>query len=108
MECCLSGAAANLDAVKRKLAEAEALEVAAGGPLPHKLHPFSFVLMGLEIEDQQSVPQLTPEDTRSLAQFNPGNRSSSICNRIDSGQIRRRSRFSNEGMLSRGESRSGE
>jgi hypothetical protein len=45
--------AANLDAVKRKLVEIEALEVAAGSSLPHKLHPASFTRMGLEIEDQQ-------------------------------------------------------
>jgi len=51
--------AASLAAAKRKLAEAEALDVAASGPLPHKLHPFSFVLMGLEIEDQQCVFCLT-------------------------------------------------
>ena len=55
MRCCLLRPAASLDAAKRKLAEAEALEVATGGPLPHTLHPFSFVLMGLEIEDQQCV-----------------------------------------------------
>ena len=29
--------------------------MATGGPLPHTLHPFSFILMGLEIEDQQCV-----------------------------------------------------
>jgi hypothetical protein len=45
----------SLDAAKRKLAEAEALEAMAGGSLPHKLHPSSFVRMGLEIEDQQCV-----------------------------------------------------
>lgn len=45
--------AGNLDAAKRKLAEAEARDVAAGSSLPHKLHPSSFVRMGLEIEDQQ-------------------------------------------------------
>ena len=55
MKCCLLRTAARLDAVKRKLAEAEALDAAAGGPLPHKFHPFSFVLKGLEIEDQQYV-----------------------------------------------------
>ena len=47
--------AASLDAAKRKLAEVEALEATAGGSLPHKLHPSSFVRMGLEIEDQQYV-----------------------------------------------------
>lgn len=45
--------AASLDAVKRKLTEAEALEALAGSTLPHELHPSSFVRMGLEIEDQQ-------------------------------------------------------
>ena len=45
----------NLDAVKRKLVEAEALEVNAAGPLPHKLYPSSFVHIGLDIEDQQDV-----------------------------------------------------
>ena len=49
----LSLAATSLDAVKRKLTEAEALETAAGSSLPHTLHPSSFVRMGLEIEDQQ-------------------------------------------------------
>ena len=49
---------ASLDAAKRKLAEAEALEAAADSPLPHKLHPSSFVRMGLEIEDQQFVVRL--------------------------------------------------
>ena len=49
---------ASLDAAKRKLAEAEALEAAADSPLPHKLHPSSFVRMGLEIEDQQCVVRL--------------------------------------------------
>ena len=44
---------ASLDAIKRKLTEAEALEAAAGNSLPHKLHPSSFVRMGLDIEDQQ-------------------------------------------------------
>lgn len=47
--------AASLDAAKRKLAEAEALDAAAGISLPHKLHPSSFVRLGLEIEDQQCV-----------------------------------------------------
>ena len=45
----------SLDAVKKKLAEAEAREAATGVSLPHKLHPSSFVRMGLEIEDQQYV-----------------------------------------------------
>lgn len=47
--------AASLDAAKRKLTEIEALEAAAGGSLPHKLHPSSFIRLGLEIEDQQYV-----------------------------------------------------
>jgi len=51
----LSFIAASLDAAKRKLVEAEALEAATDSPLPHKLHPSSFVRMGLEIEDQQCV-----------------------------------------------------
>ena len=55
MKFCLLSIAANLDAVKRKLAEAEALDAAAGSQFPHRLHPFSFVLKGLEIEDQQYV-----------------------------------------------------
>ena len=50
---CLLSTAASVDAIKRKLAEAEALEVASGNQIPHKLHPSSFVRMGLEIEDQQ-------------------------------------------------------
>ena len=54
MRDCLFSAA-SLDAAKRKLAEAEALEAIAGRPLPHKLHPSSFVQLGLEIEDQQCV-----------------------------------------------------
>lgn len=33
--------------------EVEALEATAGSALLHKLHPSSFVRMGLEIEDQQ-------------------------------------------------------
>lgn len=45
----------SLDAVKKKLADSEALEATAGASLPHKLHPSSFVRMGLEIEDQQYV-----------------------------------------------------
>lgn len=45
----------SLNAVKQKLAEAEALEAKTDSPLPNKLHPYSFVRMGLEIEDQQYV-----------------------------------------------------
>jgi len=58
--------AASLDAAKRKLIELEALESAAGGPLPHKLHPSSFVRMGLEIEDQQYVVRIAAVDFYSL------------------------------------------
>ena len=46
-------AATSLNAAKQKLMEVEALETVTGGSLPHKLHPSSFVRMGLEIEDQQ-------------------------------------------------------
>jgi hypothetical protein len=46
---------ASLDAVKKRLADAEALEATTGASLPHTLHPSSFVRMGLEIEDQQYV-----------------------------------------------------
>ena len=45
--------AASLNAAKRKLTEVEALEATAGSSLPHKLHPSSFVRMGLDVEDQQ-------------------------------------------------------
>jgi len=45
--------ATSLDAAKRQLTEVEALEAAMGTSLPHKLHPSSFVRMGLEIGDQQ-------------------------------------------------------
>ena len=50
---CLLSTAASVDAIKRKLTEAKALEVASGNQIPHKLHPSSFVWMGLEIKDQQ-------------------------------------------------------
>ena len=66
--------AARLDAVKKQLAEAEALEAAADAKsLPHKLHPASFVRIGLEIEDQQCVARAMAYEC-SLTLFNPGNR----------------------------------
>ena len=68
--------AASLDAVKRKLAQAEALEAAAGGSLPHRLHPFSFVRLGLEIEDQQCVARVTSYQHTYSSDL--GNRLSSI------------------------------
>ena len=62
MKWCLLSAAGSLNAVKRKLAEAEALEAAANVSLPHQLHPSSFVRMGLEIEDQQYGIPLVAHD----------------------------------------------
>ena len=94
--------AASLDAAKRKLAEAEALEVAVGSSLPHKLHPSSFVRMGLEIEDQQCVVWLIPNEhsLTDLIQLILDNRSLSTYGQTANAQIRRRSRSNSEGMLS--------
>ena len=63
---CLQFTAASIDAVKRKLAEAEALELATGSQIPHKLHPSSFVQMGLEIQDQQYDASLSLRCTCSF------------------------------------------
>ena len=65
MKYCFLCIAVSLDATKRKLAEAEALDAAAGRSLPNKLHPSSFVRMGLEIEDQQYVVQFTQRTIHS-------------------------------------------
>lgn len=46
--------ASNLSSAKLRLTEDEAVNAA----LPHKLSPSSFVRMGLELEDQQSVPRI--------------------------------------------------
>ena len=54
--------AASLDAAKRKLTEAEALEAVVGSSLPHKLHLSLFVRMGLEIKDQQCMVWLIPDE----------------------------------------------
>ena len=70
----LSFLALRLDAVKKQLADAEALEVAADAKsLPHELHPASFVRLGLEIEDQQCVARDKAHEC-SLTLSNPGNR----------------------------------
>lgn len=98
--------AASLDAAKRKLIEAEALEAATGSSLPHKLHPSSFVRMGLEIEDQQYRVQLFA-CVHSLT-YNPGNRSSNTYGRIASARILRGSKSNSAEMFSRGGSSSGE
>ena len=94
--------AVSLNATKQKLAEAEALEVAVGSLLPHKLHPSSFIHMGLEIEDQQCMVWLIPNEhlLTDLIQLILDNRSLSTYSQTANTQIRRRSRSNSEGMLS--------
>lgn len=41
--------------MKLKLSEMDALDPKSGNLPPHKLSPYSFVRMGLELEDQQYV-----------------------------------------------------
>lgn len=45
--------ASNFSSAKRKIIESEALDPNSNNSPPHKLSPFSFIRMGLEIEDQQ-------------------------------------------------------
>ncbi|KAF9777678.1 hypothetical protein BJ322DRAFT_1025606 [Thelephora terrestris] len=45
--------ASNFNSAKRKLSEAEALDPTSSSTFPHQLSPFSFIRMGLELEDQQ-------------------------------------------------------
>lgn len=47
--------ASNFSSVKWKLSEVEGLDHESRSAPPHKLSPFSFVRMGLELEDHQYV-----------------------------------------------------
>ena len=48
--------ASNFGSAKRRIAESEVLDPESNNVLPHKLSPFSFVCMGLELKDQQYAP----------------------------------------------------
>ena len=103
----LGFAASSLNAVKRKLAEIEALEYKSGSMPPHKLSPSSFIRMGLELEDQQCVPRYPLWCNRAKPLIRTENKSLNISSLNYHGQIRRRWKFRSEGTLSRDGSNSG-